>query len=272
MPEHEHEPLSSSESEASDEGDWMDADDGQDEEESLAVISLMDDRVFPDALSMLQYCKDKFSLDFLGIRDHLGLDFHGCVKLINFSRLPFFFLGGGGRASWPCWQSMLITWATNAFVSVRQHVREGAPLPAEITAASLEDDGYLKPVLDDDALILCLDDLPEQADQSASAGKQAASQDGGSGAQDLLQRNAELQAELEQLTKQYANYRMAVQQTLDQRWGVDDEDESSSSKKASEESKKDNSDYYFESYAFNGSLPWPCLCPPSPVPTRTGLY
>ncbi len=79
----EHEFQSSSESSSDDEG-WLDAN-PEDDEEPQTVISLLDDRVFPDAASMLSYCKETHGFDFLAVRDHLGLDFYGSVKLINFS-------------------------------------------------------------------------------------------------------------------------------------------------------------------------------------------
>ncbi|KAK3321144.1 S-adenosyl-L-methionine-dependent methyltransferase [Cercophora scortea] len=203
----------SSASSASGEGEWLDADQ-DDEQETVAVISLLDDAVFPDALSMIAHCKDKFGFDFLAVRERLQLDFHGTVKLINF---------------------------------VRQRVHEGAELPAEITPADLEDDRYLKPVLDDDALILCLDDLPE-------TGAASTSELPGSGADasldvELKKSAAELQAELEQLTKQFTNYRLAVQKTLDERWQANDEPDDVPSKNGKE--VKDDSAYYFESYAHN---------------------
>ena len=77
---------SRSASEASDEEGWQDADQDDDEEQVTDIISLLDDRVFSDALTMLNYCKEQHGLDFLAIRDRLGLDFHGSVKLINFSK------------------------------------------------------------------------------------------------------------------------------------------------------------------------------------------
>lgn len=73
-----------SDSDVSSEEGWVDAD-GEEAEEQLAIISLLDDRVFSDAASMLSYCKDKFGLDFLAIRERLSLDFYGTIKLINFS-------------------------------------------------------------------------------------------------------------------------------------------------------------------------------------------
>ncbi|KAK0651323.1 S-adenosyl-L-methionine-dependent methyltransferase [Cercophora newfieldiana] len=219
-------------SSSGDEAEWMDANQDDEQEEALSIISLVDDRVFTDAGAMLAYCKEKTGLDFLEVRDRLGLDFHGMVKLINF---------------------------------VRQRVHEGKAVPGDITAADLEDDSLLKPVLEDDALILCLDDLPEAGAAAAETDKDKVSSAAVADAPQvdaLLQKNAQLQAELEQLAKQFTNYRLAVQKTLDQRWQADEEPEdapSSSSKggkggKVEAEGsakKKDDSSYYFESYAHN---------------------
>lgn len=55
-----------------------------DDETGPEVISLLDDRVFPDVMSMLTHCKDKHGFDFLAVRQKLQLDFHGAVKLVNF--------------------------------------------------------------------------------------------------------------------------------------------------------------------------------------------
>lgn len=70
-------------SSSGDEDEWLDQDEEQ--EEAPAIISLLDDHVFPDVVSMLNSCKEK-GLDFLAIRDRLNLDFYGLIKLINFSR------------------------------------------------------------------------------------------------------------------------------------------------------------------------------------------
>jgi protein arginine N-methyltransferase 3 len=73
-------------SSASDELDWKEDEDGGDDGdvESITVVSLLDDSVFPDVISMITYCKEKHNFDFLGIRSRLALDFLGTVKLINF--------------------------------------------------------------------------------------------------------------------------------------------------------------------------------------------
>lgn len=64
---------------------WDDVDEAGDNEESLEIVSLLDDKVFPDAASMLSHCKDKFNFDFVATRDRLGLDFYGSIKMVNFS-------------------------------------------------------------------------------------------------------------------------------------------------------------------------------------------
>ncbi|KAL2160264.1 hypothetical protein VTH06DRAFT_1437 [Thermothelomyces fergusii] len=237
---------SSSGSSSDNDEDWLTkpGEEDEDDQEEVSVVSLFDDRVFPDAPSMLAYCKDRFGFDFLAVRDSLGLDFHGCVRLINF---------------------------------VRRSVKQGTALPEKITADHLADDGLLIPVLADDALIFSLDDLPEPGACSrgvAGAGDAGTAGEGrqeGPVVEELLQKNAQLQAELEQLAKQFNSYRLAVEQTLDKRWGVDEEENDgaepppppSSSKAASasraekegrEEdrmSEKDESAYYFESYDHN---------------------
>ncbi|EAQ83906.1 hypothetical protein CHGG_10310 [Chaetomium globosum CBS 148.51] len=225
-------PRSDSESGSSSDNEdhWLNKpgdEDEDDEQEQVSIISLFDDKVFSDAPSMLAYCKDKFGFDFLAVRDRLSLDFHGCVKLINL---------------------------------VRKAVKAGATTPAEITAEHLADDSLLIPVLEDDALIFCLDELPEPGNGQAGAGavadgKGAETSNGAPAVDELLHKNAQMQAELENLTKQFTNYRLAVEQTLDKRWGVDEEGEKSGSPKTAaaasadaEEAVRDDSAYYFESY------------------------
>jgi protein arginine N-methyltransferase 3 len=78
-------PASDSESDDSrNEDGWDDVE--EEEDETAEVISLLDDRVFPDVISMLEHCKNKHNFDFLAVRQKLQLDFHGCVKLVNYSR------------------------------------------------------------------------------------------------------------------------------------------------------------------------------------------
>ena len=73
----------SSDSQEEDEEGWDDVE--QDDDESQKVVSLIDGRVFDNVMEMLAHCKEKAGFDFLGVRQRLQLDFHGCVKLVNFS-------------------------------------------------------------------------------------------------------------------------------------------------------------------------------------------
>lgn len=133
-------------------------------------------------------------------------------------------------------------------------MKDGKPLPDQITEADIQDDKYLMPVLPDDALIMCLDDLPSSSDAADGKGKAAEDASTTEAAGDAASKNAALQAQLDELNKQFANYRLAVEQTLDKRWHADDDDSSSRSSASSKKEKKDESAYYWESYAHNGML------------------
>lgn len=216
------EPLSDSEDSSSSIGSRLD-DEGwddieADEEESMQVISLLDDSVFPDVLSMLAHCKTKHNFDFLAVRQKLQLDFHGSVKLVNY---------------------------------VRQRVHDGKSVTEAISSSDISDDKYLKPVLDDDALIIGLFDLPE-IEVESSDDKTGKTVD----PEEIAKRNAELEEQLSRMTLQFDNYRQSVQQLLDERWGDADQAEAEAREnkgkgKEVAEEPLDPSRYYWESYAGN---------------------
>ncbi|KAH8694848.1 S-adenosyl-L-methionine-dependent methyltransferase [Ilyonectria robusta] len=188
-------------SEGSDEGEWLDME--PEEEETVAITSFFDAQTFPTVVAMLDHCKKDHAFDFAACLKRLSLDFHGAVKLVNY---------------------------------VRDHVKQGLSLPAEISLGDFEDERYLRPVLENDALIFSLDEILETIQGSgADMETKDASVDS------LSARNRELEEELEKVRGQFANYRLAVEQTLDRRWG-DEAD-------AVPAQKKDDSAYYFESYA-----------------------
>lgn len=219
-PEKATEPYSdsdSSDSREEDEEGWDDVE--QDEEETQQVISLLDDKVFPDVLSMLEHCKEKHSFDFLAVRQKLQLDFHGCVKLVNY---------------------------------IRSQVHDGQTVSENISTSEIESDQYLKPVLDDDAVIIGLFDLPDIVPEATPVQTQD-----GTAVDDLLKRNTELQEELQRITAQFERYRATVSETLDQRWGSVEaaEAEAAAAKAAGKgpvpKKPEDTSKYYWESYAGN---------------------
>lgn len=66
---------SSSSSEVSDlreEEGWEDA---EPDHENLQLVSLFDETTFPDAQSMIEYCKEKYGFDFIGVQKTLSIDF-----------------------------------------------------------------------------------------------------------------------------------------------------------------------------------------------------
>ncbi|KAH8677705.1 S-adenosyl-L-methionine-dependent methyltransferase [Xylariales sp. PMI_506] len=213
-PHREQDLISDSESFDSREDDegWDDVD--AEEEERQEVISLLDASVFPDVMAMLAYCKDKHGFDFLNVRQKLQLDFHGSVKLVNY---------------------------------IRQRVHDGQPVTEEISKSDIDQDRYLKPVLEDDAVIIGLFDLPDVIPESAPV----AEGENASVVQDLLKRNTDLEQELARLTAQFERYRATVSETLDQRWGDVDAAEAESKSTTKVEKPADASKYYWESYAGN---------------------
>lgn len=139
--------------------------------------------------------------------------------------------------------------------AVRQCKRDGVALPQSIAAADIEDDKYLKPVLEDDALIFTLDDLDLDgpAPSSVAAAPSAVDE---SSEQSLAQANRKLQDELAAITSQFADYRLLVEDTLEKRWGDDSPRPNSSVSQSSR--PRDASQYYWESYATNGKHQAPC--------------
>jgi type I protein arginine methyltransferase len=192
----------------SDEG-WEDV---EPEEVLEPVVSLLDDQIFSDVSSMLLHCKDKYNFDFLQIRNEFALDFYGTIRLVNY---------------------------------IRSEVKAGRAVTPSLPKEVLEDDRYLKPVLEDDALLFNLDDLPDVVplDEVNTFGIVAADR-----STELLGRVLELEQELRKTQSQFSNYKVAVQQTLDRRWS--DEVGTVASRGAGEKTDYDSS--YFSSYAYNG--------------------
>lgn len=160
----------------------------------------------------------------------LALDFYSSVKLVNY---------------------------------VRSEVRNGNLKPDVSSKDLFQDDKYLQPVLQEDALLIQLDDLINR-EQKRSDGERART---GPAAypeeeQDAFPRAAELEKQLQLLQSQFADYRLMVQRTLDDRWN--DTTEASGSTPATNSSlalegakrPKDTSTEqgYFDSYSYNGTL------------------
>lgn len=204
--------ISSSHSEASDVLDDEGWEDAEPDEEVTHFISLLDDEVFTDIMSMLNHCTDKYKFDFLDTRQRLGLDFYGTVKFVNF---------------------------------IRSQVHSGLAIPEPISRDDFEDEIYLKPVLEDDALLFTLDELPEVHDGIISGNKVGGSS---TNSRALISRISELEEELRRTQSQFDDYRTTVKQTLDERWN----DKTPRPSALAAEEERDDDSHYFKSYSYNG--------------------
>lgn len=125
---------------------------------------------------------------------------------------------------------------------MRTQVKAGNKTPDVSSKSQFEDDAYLKPVLEDDALLYSLDDIvEEQAVDETSGG-------------DADRRVLELQEELERLQTQFSEYRTAVQQSLEDQLTKEDEKlQPNAAKKTTDKTEEVDADY-FSSYSYNSTL------------------
>ena len=126
---------------------------------------------------------------------------------------------------------------------VRSEVKAGNLNPDVSSKAKFDDEIYMKPVLEDDALLYSLEDVLED-DQSP---------DGPGG--DAERRVLELQEDLERLQSQFSEYRTAVQKSMEEQLSKEDEDLSSSASAGAvkPKSRLEMSEWdYFSSYSYNG--------------------
>jgi protein arginine N-methyltransferase 3 len=134
---------------------------------------------------------------------------------------------------------------------IRSEVKKGNQTPDVSSKSVFEDGIYLKPVLDDDALLYNLEDLE---DVEAVEGGEPSDKDAGGSTE---KRIIELQEELERLQGQFTDYRLAVQKSLnEQLLGNEDSVASSGSvvkKGPSDRIEAADADY-FTSYSYNSTF------------------
>ncbi|KAE8145925.1 S-adenosyl-L-methionine-dependent methyltransferase [Aspergillus avenaceus] len=195
----------SEDSDISNEEGWEDV---EPDDETQPVIGLFSDKVYPDVHSLLQETKDKYNFDLRRIQKEFDLDFLGTIKLVNY---------------------------------IRTQVKNGNTSPDVSSKSNFEDEIYLKPVLEDDALLYSLDDIEDQ-DEEVPTGTEAG------------RRVTELQEDLERLQSQFSEYRIAVQKSMEEQLSKEDEKlESSpqSTQRSFNKAHEIDSDY-FSSYSYNG--------------------
>ncbi|KAF2403853.1 putative ribosomal protein arginine N-methytransferase rmt3 [Trichodelitschia bisporula] len=193
--------------------DWQDV---ESDREDVRFVSLFDEATFPDAEAMIDYCKQKYNFDFRALKQQLDLDFYSGIKLVNY---------------------------------IRSEVKCGNKSPDVSSKSLFEDDKYLQPVLEDDALLFSLDDLLEGI--SGSTNVMASGKD-----QDLAAKVAILEEKLRASELQFSGYRQRVEETLEKQWseregnaGASVNSNAATGDKSTE--KSDREQGYFDSYSYN---------------------
>ncbi|KAL4748600.1 hypothetical protein BDW72DRAFT_151407 [Aspergillus terricola var. indicus] len=199
--------LTSEDSDVTDEEGWEDV---EPDDETQPVVGLFSDKVYPDVRSMLKESKDKHDFDLRKLRKELDLEFLDTIKLVNY---------------------------------IRNSVKNGNMTPDLSSKDKFQSEVYLKPVLEDDALLYSLDDIEDEESGEAVGETQAERQ------------VVELQEELERLRIQFSEYRLAVQKSLEEQLTKEDEKLGSTpgqpAGRTSTKAEEVDSDY-FTSYAYNG--------------------
>lgn len=145
------------------------------------------------------------------------MDFYGSIKLVNF---------------------------------IRSRVHSGGSFSLDAIKEEFHDEKYLKPVLEDDAVLFSLDELPdvelEVGNTEEGTAKEAVNSSG-----ELVARVSELEEELRRVQTQFENYKATVSETLDDRWN--DRSKGGAAKNVEEaQEKRDDDSHYFTSYSYNG--------------------
>lgn len=167
-----------------------------------SFVSLFDDKKFEDLSVMFKYCKDKYDFDIWYLQQHHQLDFIGLVKLINY---------------------------------VRASVRHGEKSPDLSSRSLFDDNSYLMPVLESDAVLYNLEDILLQSRTSAQSQVE------------------ELQDQLNALQVRFDAYQHDVSKYLgDKLTDLPPDATPGSDPKAPTSTHRTSSDQgYFESYSFN---------------------
>lgn len=126
---------------------------------------------------------------------------------------------------------------------IRSQVKAGNTTPDVSSKDKFDDDAYMKPVLEDDALLYSLGDIAGENESGAPGDNEAE------------RRVVELQEDLERLQTQFTEYRLAVQRSMEEQLTQDDDKLSSAGPSARTKNKIEEVDSdYFVSYQYNGNL------------------
>ena len=141
---------------------------------------------------------------------------------------------------------------------IRSEIQSGNLTPDLSSKSAVEDDRYLQPVLEDDALLYSLEEVigvieDEVLPAADVNGKELPSGERGAGA---VNRVIELEREIQRIQHEFSEYRETVNKTLEHRWNsTHDADKSTNGAEESGNEKQlhqDDDSHYFSSYSTNG--------------------
>ena len=131
---------------------------------------------------------------------------------------------------------------------IRSEASRGNHKPDVSSKDKFNGDEYLKPVLQDDAVLFCLDELVETIQQNSPPKDGSTVQERMPHA-DASRRIKELEGELQRLQRQFDDYRTAVGETLEKSW----DERSAAPITGDEKPVRDDDTHYFDSYSYNGT-------------------
>ncbi|KAF4554361.1 Ribosomal protein arginine N-methyltransferase rmt3-like protein [Elsinoe fawcettii] len=180
--------------------------------ETIEVKDFFSDKTFPDVKSMLEYCKTEHGFDFAQTQRSLGLDFLESVKLVNY---------------------------------LRKEAQVGRKPSSISSKDAFSADEFLQPTLENDALLFSLDEVLDGEEPQVNGHVNGAVGDAHESTEELKQRLQELEA-------RFADYRLEVAKTLDERWNDRNEVTAGPSKSKTDDDIDEKYDKgYFETYSYN---------------------
>ena len=140
----------------------------------------------------------------------------------------------------------------------RKEAKKGARGLIIPSRSVFEDDQYLLPILEDDAVLFNLDEVIQSPETATEEAAHDGLQDQALEGDIALKRVAELEGELQRLHQEFKCYRKVVDETLESRWTNEQPNVEISKydvrkvESADERSKSESG--YFTSYSYNGQV------------------
>ncbi|KAK6439088.1 Ribosomal protein arginine N-methyltransferase rmt3 [Oleoguttula sp. CCFEE 5521] len=183
---------------------WNDV---EEDAEELTVKCLLCDDLSDSIKKTADHCQREHDFNIIALRKRHARDFYGSIKFVNY---------------------------------VRSQVQAGNLKPQCADSAAWQDDKYLQPVLENDAVLFSLDELDDVDEALPNVG-------GHQSSSTVQAEIATLKAQISTLQAHHDAYREEVSKTLEKRWT--EAPDRTTTTADDEEIKYDKS--YFESYSYN---------------------